>query len=173
MSNRIVEIVHTKEKSKIPEISKSKISMKLLLELIAAASIVFSIIWEVRVEKQKDEWLKKVETLHTLEARDRKPIKYINNRIKTIPDDSILTTILSDSLLLTNVKQQLVIFEDISIGCNIGIYDKEVLKKFIGKSFIDFNMKMQPYISYARKLNQNPSLDMEYDECVKSILGDN
>ena len=149
---------------------KNSLSLKFIFEGLAAISILFSIIWSVQTQKHQDEWQKKVETLHSLESRDRSYIGAINKRIKFInDDDSLVNIIISDSSLHNEVKKQLNIFEDISIGCNIGIYDKDVIKKFMGKSFVKFNKKMQPYILYSREKNMNPDLFIEYDKCAQTL----
>ena len=149
---------------------KNSLSLKFIFEVLAAISILFSIIWSVQTQKHQDEWQKKVETLHSLESRDRSYIGAINKRIKFInDDDSLVNIIISDSSLHNEVKKQLNIFEDISIGCNIGIYDKDVIKKFMGKSFVKFNKKMQPYILYSREKNMNPDLLIEYDKCAQTL----
>ena len=49
------------------------------------------------------------------------------------------------------------------------ISGQEVIKKFMGKSFIKFNKKIQPYILYTRQANNNPNLYIEYDNCVKTL----
>ena len=150
---------------------KKTFSYKLIFEVLAAISILFSIIWSVQTQKHQDEWQKKVETLHSLEARDKSHISAINKRIKYINDsDSLINIIISDTALHNEVKKQLNIFEDISIGYNIGVYDKYVIKRFMGTSFIKFNKKMQPYILYTREKNQNPDLLIEYDNCVKALI---
>lgn len=150
--------------------SKTNFSYKFIFEVLAAISILFSIIWSVQTQKHQDEWQKKVETLHTLESRDRSYLGAINKRIKTISDnDSLINTIVSDTSLNEKVIKQLNIFEDISIGYNIGIYDKEVIKKFMGNSFIKFNNKLQPYIRYIRNKNGNPNAFIEYDNCVQAL----
>ena len=172
MSNKVDEIMHQKEKVEVPEIFyNNKINLKLVLELLAAFSIVFSILWAIKVEQHKNEWDKKIETLHVLQARDRSPIRLINAQLQGINNnDSVLNTILSDTTLLLNVKNQLTTFEDIGIGYNIGIYDKEVIIKFMGTSFIKFYKKITPYINYVRKKNNNSKLYIEYEECAKSII---
>jgi len=150
--------------------SKTNFSYKFIFEVLAAISILFSIIWSVQTQKHQDEWQKKVETLHTLESRDRSYLGAINKRIKTITDtDSLVNTIASDTSLHEKVIKQLNVFEDISIGYNIGIYDKEVIKKFMGNSFIKFNNKLQPYIRYIRNKNGNPNAFIEYDNCVQAL----
>ena len=157
--------------------NEREISYKFIFEVRAAISIVFSIIWSIEVQKfqtqtqkNQDEWKKKVETLHTLEARDRSHLATINKKIKAINDnDSLLKFILSDTALNNEIKQQLIIFENISIGSNIGVYNNEVIKKFMGNSFIKFNKKIQPYILYTRQKNNNPNLYIEYDNCVKTL----
>jgi hypothetical protein len=153
---------------------KTNISLKFIFEVLAAISILFSIIWSVQTQKHQDEWQKKVETLHSLESRDKSHIGAINKRIKFINDnDSLVNIIVSDSTLHKEVKKQLNIFEDISIGRNIGIYDKDVIKKFMGNSFIKFNKKLQPYILYSREKNMNPDLFIEYDKCVQALIEKN
>jgi len=150
---------------------KTNFSIKFIFEIIAAISILFSIIWSVQTQKHQDEWQKKVETLHTLESRDRSHIGSINKKIKLIHDnDSLVNIIISDTSLHNEVKKQLNIFEDISIGCNIGIYDKDVVEKFMGNSFIKFNKKLQPYILYSRIKHMNPDLFVEYDICVQTLI---
>jgi hypothetical protein len=150
---------------------KTNTSLKFIFEVLAAISILFSIIWSVQTQKHQDEWQKKVETLHSLESRDKSQIGAINKRIKSINDnDSLVNIIISDSTLHIAVKKQLNIFEDISIGCNIGIYDKDVIKKFMGNSFIKFNKKLQPYILYTREKNMNSDLFIEYDKCVEALI---
>lgn len=155
----------------------SKAPYKFIFEVIAAISILFSIIWSIeaqkyqtQTQKHQDEWQKKVETLHTLESMNRVHLKNINKKIKAILDkDSLLNFILSDTSLNNEITSQLIIFEDISIGSNIDVYDNEVIKKFMGKSFIKFNKKIQPYILYTRQANNNPNLYIEYDNCVKTL----
>ena len=150
---------------------KTTFSYKLIFEVLAAISILFSIIWSVQTQKHQDEWQKKVETLHSLEARDKSHISAINKRIKYINDsDSLINIIISDTALHNEVKKQLNYFEGLSIGYNIGVYDKYVIKRFMGTSFIKFNKKMQPYILYTREKNQNPDLLIEYDNCVKALI---
>jgi len=150
---------------------KTNTSLKFIFEVLAAISILFSIIWSVQTQKHQDEWQKKVETLHSLESRDKSQIGAINKKIKSINDnDSLVNIIISDSTLHNAVKKQLNIFEDISIGCNIGIYDKDVIKKFMGNSFINFNKKLQPYILYTREKNMNSDLFIEYDKCVEALI---
>ena len=150
---------------------KTTFSYKFLFEILAAISIIFSIIWSVQTQIHQDEWQRKVETLHSLESRDKSHIGPINKRIKLITNgDSLVNVIISDTSLLNEVKKQLNIFEDISIGCNIGIYDKDVIKRFMGNSFINFNRNMKPYIIYAREKNKNPELYIEYDQCVQSLI---
>jgi hypothetical protein len=150
---------------------KNNLSLKFIFEVLAAISILFSIIWSVQTQKHQDEWQKKVETLHSLEARDRSHLGTINKRINKINDeDSLVNIIISDTFLHSEVKKQLNIFEDISIGYVIGIYDKEVIKKFMGNSFIKFNKKLQPYILYTREKKMNPDLFIEYDECVQALI---
>ena len=127
----------------------SKAPYKFIFEVIAAISILFSIIWSIeaqkyqtQTQKHQDEWQKKVETLHTLESMNRVHLKNINKKIKAILDkDSLLNFLLSDTSLNNEITSQLIIFEDISIGSNIDVYDNEVIKKFMGKSFIKFNKK--------------------------------
>jgi hypothetical protein len=150
---------------------KKNLSLKFIFEVLAAISILFSIIWSVQTQKHQDEWQKKVETLHSLETRDKSHLSRINKKIKYINDsDSLINIIISDSSLHSEVKKQLNIFEDISIGYIIGVYDKEVIKRFMGTSFIRFNKKMQPYILYTREKNQNPDLFVEYDDCVDALI---
>jgi|GEM_PF-3073850 len=164
--------MHQKEKAGVPSlIDHNKFSLKLILELVAAFSIVFSIIWEIKVESHRDEWDKKVETLHTLQARDRSPMRYINAQLQGMKNgDSVLNMILSDTILLMNVKNQLTTFEDIGIGYNIGIYDKEVISKFMGTSFINFHEKITTYINYVRSKSNNPKLYIEYEKCAESLM---
>ena len=147
-----------------------KTSYKFIFEVIAVISIFFSIIWSIQVQKHQDIWQKKVETLHSLEGRDRSHLKYINARIDTISNsDSLIATILADSILKRHISAQLIIYEDLSIGNNIGIYDSEVIKRFMGTTFIKFNEKITPYILYLRKKKDNPNIYIEYDLCVKSL----
>lgn len=40
--------------------------VKLVLELVAAFSIVLSLVWQIRVDAQQNEWDRKNETLHML-----------------------------------------------------------------------------------------------------------
>ena len=155
----------------------SKAPYKFIFEVLAALSILCSIIWSIeaqkyqtQTQKHQDEWQKKVETLHKLESMNRGHLKNINKKIKAIIDkDSLLNFILSDTSLNNEITSQLIIYEDISIGSNIGVYDNEVIKKFMGKSFIKFNKKIQPYILYTRQSNKNPNLYIEYDNCVKTL----
>jgi hypothetical protein len=150
---------------------KKNLSLKFIFEVLAAISILFSIIWSVQTQKHQDEWQKKVETLHSLETRDKSHLSRINKKIKHINDsDSLINIIISDSSLHSEVKKQLNIFEDISIGYIIGVYDKDVIKRFMGISFIRFNKKMQPYILYTREKNQNPDLFSHYDDCVDALI---
>jgi hypothetical protein len=150
--------------------STLKLSYKFIFEILAAFSIVFSITWSVLSQKKQYEWERKLETLHFLESRDRGHLRSINKKIKNIENqDSLLNVILSDSTLLSEIKVQLIQYEDISIGSNIGVYDNDVIKRFIGNSFINFNKKMQPYILYVRKRDNNPNLYLEYDNCVKAL----
>ena len=152
-------------------VMKNNLSLKSIFDVLAAIRILFSIIWSVQTQKNQDEWQKKVETLHSLETRDRSHLGAINKRINTINDkDSLVNFIISDTSLHNKVKKQLNIFEDISIGYIIEIYDKDVIKKFMGNSFIKFNKKLQPYILYTRKKNMNPDLFIEYDECVQALI---
>ena len=147
-----------------------KASLKLILELVAAASIVFSIIWEVRVETHQYEWDKKVETLHVLENRDKSLTKFIYKKTGKVSDaDSLIQTIRADSVLNGVMREQLNMFEDISIGQIIGVYDIDVIDKFIGTSFIRFHDKFKPWINYKREEDKNPKIYLYYDQCVEQL----
>ena len=92
----------------------SKAPYKFIFEVIAAISILFSIIWSIeaqkyqtQTQKHQDEWQKKVETLHTLESMNRVHLKNINKKIKAILDkDSLLNFILSDTSLNNEITSQ-------------------------------------------------------------------
>jgi hypothetical protein len=62
---------------------KTNISLKFIFEVLAAISILFSIIWSVQTQKHQDEWQKKVETLHSLESRDKSHIGAITKPLWT------------------------------------------------------------------------------------------
>ena len=161
--------MHNKEKAELPKMS-TKISIKLILELFAAFSIAFSILWEIKIEKDQNEWNRKIQTLQFLEKREKNRLKLINDKIGSIiNDDSITSIIKSDTSLNNQIRNQLNEYEDIAIGFNIGIYDGDVIKRFIGTSYSRFNKKMQAYIKYARLKNSNPNLFKEYDLCVSSL----
>ncbi len=148
----------------------SKINYKIFFETLAAGSIVFSIIWSIQVQKKQDKWQKNVETLHALESRDRSHMKNISPKIKNIQNsDSLINLIVSDSSLKHEIREQLLIYEDISIGANIGVYDDEVITRFMGRTFINFNQKMKPYIQYLRTKNNTPNTYIEYDICAERL----
>ena len=148
----------------------SKINYKIFFETFAAGSIVFSIIWSIQVQIKQDKWQKNVETLHALESRDRSHMKNIFPKIKNIQNsDSLINLIISDSSLKNEIREQLITYEDISIGANIGVYDDEVITRFMGSFFINFNQKMKPYILYLRTKNNAPNTYIEYDICVERL----
>lgn len=144
--------------------------IKLVLELVAAFSIVLSLVWQIRVDAQQNEWDRKNETLHMLEERDRSFMREVNSSLKGIKaSDSVLQAILSDKEIRSQVVKQLNQFEHISIGCNIGIYDLSVVDRFIGTSFRKFFNRMKPYIDHQRKKTNNPKLYLDYEQCVTSM----
>ena len=73
---------------------KNNLSLKFIFEVLAAISILFSIIWSVQTQKHQDEWQKKVETLHSLDSRDRSHLGTINKRINKINDNDSLVNII-------------------------------------------------------------------------------
>ena len=149
---------------------KIKINFKILFEILAAGSIVFSIIWSIQVQIKQDKWQKNVETLHALESRDRSHMKNINSKIKNVQNsDSLINLIGSDSALKHEIREQLNTYEDISIGANIGVYDDEVITRFMGRTFINFNKKIKPYVQYLRNKNNNPNTYIEYDMCAERL----
>ena len=157
------------EKTNEP-VKAKKFSYKLALELLAAISITFSITWNIKVNKSQYDWNKKIQTVQFLEKREKSNLRSINQRINNINNpDSLLRLINEDSTLNAQIRSQLNEFEDLGIGYNIEIYDGEVIKKFIGTSYIKFNKKMQPYIQYARNKNNTPNLYKEYDICSEAL----
>jgi hypothetical protein len=149
---------------------KIKINFKILFEILAAGSIVFSIIWSIQVQIKQDKWQKNVETLHALESRDRSHMRNITSKIKNVQNsDSLINLIGSDSALKHEIREQLITYEGISIGANIGMYDDEVITRFMGRTFINFNQKLKPYILYLRTKNNAPNTYIEYDICVERL----
>lgn len=170
MANKAIEVTHTKEKAELSHMAGKNGTFKLILELVAAASIVFSIIWEVRVETHQYEWDKKVETLHVLENRDKSITKLIHKKTSKIQNaDSLISAIKGDSLLNSNMRDQLNMYEDISIGQQIGVYDVDVIDKFIGTGFIRFHDKFLPWIRYKRDEDKNNRIYINYDLCVEEL----
>jgi hypothetical protein len=157
------------EKTNEPK-NANKFSYKLILEILAAVSITFSITWNIKINKGQYDWNRKIQTVQFLEKRDKHNLRQINQKINNINNsDSLLKLINSDTVLNEQIKSQLNEFEDLGIGYNIEIYDGEVINKFIGTSYIKFNKKMQPYIQYARNKNSNPNLYKEYDICSDAL----
>lgn len=153
------------------EKKKSYVSwLKWSFDLLAAGSIVFSIIWSVLVDKNTYRWQKMVETQHMLEKRDYSHWKYILPVLDKVKDSAtVCEYIIKDTAMLGHVREQLKIYEELSIGHNIGIYDGEVINRDIGFAFVNFHDKIMPYILYQRKAQNHNSLYTEYDECVKEI----
>lgn len=143
---------------------------KLGFELLAACSIVFSIVWSILIDKHAYRWQKMVETQHVLEQIDHSHWKYIGPVLDKIKDSTTLNRyVIQDSIVLIHVRDQLAIYENLSIGHNIGIYDAEVINRFIGYYFVTFHEKITPYIINTRKTKKRQSLYTEYDACVKKI----
>ncbi len=139
-------------------------------DLLAAGSIVFSIIWSVSVDKNTYHWQKMVETQHMLEKTDHSHWKYIIPFLDQIKDSTSVTElVINDTAMLGHIRAQLNIYEEISIGYNIGMYDGKVINRFIGFYLIKLHDKITPYIRYERKAKNHPSLYTEYDACVAEI----
>ena len=81
----------------------------------------------------------------------------------------MIETIISYSILRENITEQLIQFERISIGANIGVYEDIVIKKFISHNFIRFNKSIEPYIRHIRTKSKNPNIYAEYDNCCNRL----
>jgi len=144
--------------------------VKTVAEVLASLSVVFSIIWAVTTQRHQDEWQRKVATVEALEQRDRTLLKYINSRVhRDIAPTALLDSIKNNDTLRSNISKQLRFFEDISIGANIGVYELDVIERYIGHTFVRFHKRMQPYILHRRQVEKNPDLYVEYDACVKLL----
>jgi hypothetical protein len=144
--------------------------VKTVAEVLASLSVVFSIIWAVTSQRHQDEWQRKVATVEALEQRDRTLLKYIYSRVhRDIAPTALLDSIKNNDTLRSNISKQLRFFEDISIGANIGVYELDVIERYIGHMFVRFHKRMQPYILHRRRVEKNPDIYIEYDECVKLL----
>lgn len=170
MSNPIIDIAHQKEKANLPQVIKSTFSLKFILELIAALCILFSIFWEIRVETIQHEWNVKVATFKFLSERDRSHWDYTERYFKdSSVNEDWFEYIKSNDSLQFHIRKQLILFENIGIGEQIHLFDKEIIKSFIGTDLIGFYDHTKSWIEYSRIKNHKPQQYLDYEKCVQDL----
>jgi hypothetical protein len=142
-----------------------------LFSALAFVGVVYSINLQIKSIKIDHDRRRKQATLEYLNAIRPRYKSLFQDYEKVMGPDVLtkagLETILSNNELRSMIKDYLSMLEHLSVGTNVGVFDKDLIYRISAQNLIGKYYKFKPYIDFAQKTL--PTAYIEYENLVKEF----